>query len=89
MRSLCGGLVILFFLGSVISGLLSLKNGRPFILKIFWISIPVFLASSSVLLLFFDPFWVAIAPAIPALILIWIIRCAKPNVSDSDEDADE
>lgn len=88
MVSICGALATLFFLYSIISGLLAAGSNSALWAKSFWVSLLFFLAASGALLFLLVPLWIALAPAIPALILVMIFRYAKPHESDSDEDAD-
>ncbi|MFA5621559.1 MAG: hypothetical protein WC948_02500 [Thermovirgaceae bacterium] len=65
-------LSVFFFVLSMILGVLASGNDSRIPSSVFWGSILLFLLFSSLTLSFYAPFWIALAPVVPAAIFAFI-----------------
>jgi len=79
-------LTIFSFVSSMILGVLVSRKDSRIPSSVFWGSISLFLLFSSLTLSFYAPFWVALAPMIPAAIFALLNICLKRAVRGGDHE---
>ncbi|MDO9509443.1 MAG: hypothetical protein Q7I97_08965 [Thermovirgaceae bacterium] len=76
--------VAFFCLFSLVSGVMAARNSSSLWIRLFWITLLLFLVASSLFLLSIAPSWIALAPAIPALIILTIQNRSGPTPRNGD-----